>query len=666
MKKLALLLCIAGGTALARPIELTDQFKVWRLSDVSVSPDGHLVAFCAMTQDRVANKRHTGLYVVPAAGGAPVAVASAGNNESPRWAPEGRTLAFTSDREKDTPQIYVVEIEGNGKAAGERRVTDLAEGAAGPQWSKDGRWLAFTSDVQVDARPKDAKWHEAHELFARHWKAWRDGKRQHLFVVPAAGGPTRDLTPGDQDSPAWRLLSPGDYAFAPDSRGVVYSSKLQKGEAWSTNADLWLASVTGGKPQKLTANPADDATPRFSPDGKRLAWRAQARAGYESDRFRLMVMDWPKGKPREVAPGWDFNVADFAWSRDGQSLWIAAENGVHPALWEVPAAGGEPRAMSGDWSVNDFDPAPGGGAIAALATSANAPELFKIGTGGLPQRLTHVNDDVMRGVELTRMEPIETQGADGQTIHGLLLKPYGLHLGGKYPLLVLVHGGPQGAWHDDFGSIRWSPQLYAARGYAVLMPNPRGSTGYGQTYEDGVNRDWGGKPFDDIMKLTDAAAKLPWIDGSRSCALGASYGGFMINWIAGHTDRFKCLVTHAGLFDQWGMYFETEELWFPEWEFGGTPWAAKDSYDKWSPSHYVDKFKTPTLVTHGELDFRVPYTQGLAMFTALQRRGIESQLLMFPDEGHFVAKPQNIEKWLGTIWEWVDGHLGMKRRPPVR
>jgi dipeptidyl aminopeptidase/acylaminoacyl peptidase len=666
MRKIAAFLFIVSGTALARPLELADQFKVWRLSDVAVSPDGRLVAFTSSTQDREANGRRVALYVMPAAGGAPQLVTSAGKvNEAPRWAPDGRTLAFTSDHEKDTPQIFVVEFDAAGKPGGERRVTDIADGASSPQWSKDGRWLVFVSEVQVEKRPPGVKWHEAREGFPRHWKMWRDGKRQHLFVVPAAGGPARDITPGDQDSPTWRLLEPIDYAFAPDSRGIVYSSKPAKGEAWSTNSDLWLVPITGGKPQKLTTNPADDSTPRFSPDGKRLAWRAQSRPGYESDRFRLMVMDWPKGKPREVSPGWDSSVKDFTWSRDGQSIWIIAENGTHVTLWEVAATGGEPRAMSNDFSVADFDPAPGGGAFAVLATSVNAPEIYRI-TSEKPQRLTHVNDEILRGVEFTRMEPIETQGSDGATIHGLLLKPNGLHLGGKYPLLVFVHGGPQGAWHDDFGTIRWSPQLYAARGYAVLMPNPRGSTGYGQAYEDGVNHDWGGKPFDDIMRLVDAAAKVPWIDAKRSCALGASYGGFMINWIAGHTDRFKCLVTHASLFDQWSMYYETEELWFPEWEFGGPPWAAPDAYNKWSPSRYVEKFKTPTLVTHGELDFRVPYTQGLAMYTALQRRGVESQLLVFPDEGHFVSKPQNVEKWLGTIWDWVDGHLGVKRRPPVR
>jgi dipeptidyl aminopeptidase/acylaminoacyl peptidase len=370
-----------------------------------------------------------------------------------------------------------------------------------------------------------------------------------------------------------------------------------------------------------------------------------------------MVRDAGARAPVKAAPQLDRWVIDLAFPPDDdRKVFVLTEDESRGTLWEVAApwlAG--VRVHRNDLSISDFALGPRGTLVAVGSTSARPPELYRLEKKGTWHPLTHLNDQL--GLDLSRFEPLEAIGADGTPIHALYAKPPGFDPSKRYPLLVFIHGGPQGAWLDDFGSLRWSPQLYAARGYVVLMPNPRGSTGFGQAYVDGVNRDWGGKPFDDIMRLYDAAAKLPFVDARRSCALGASFGGFMVNWIQGHTDRFRCLVAHAGLFDQWSMYFQTEELWFPEWEFGGPPWQNPTLYDRFSPSHYADRFKTPELITHGELDFRVPVGEGMGMFTALERRGVPSKLLLFPDEGHWIGKPQNLERWLGSIWAFVDHYL---------
>jgi dipeptidyl aminopeptidase/acylaminoacyl peptidase len=683
MRSALAILCLlaqAPGLASARPITLEDQYRIARLGDLALSPDGRWLALTAQTLDRDLNGRRIVVWKVPTGGGSsgqaqPLALGGH-VSEAPSWSPDGTRLAVASDAADGTPQVVVIDMSSGAQ----KKLTQLALGVSGPIWSPDGKSIAFVSDVFVgceargdacnkareeNAKSGKVKAREFDHLFIRHWKEWRGGKRQHLFVVSAGGGTPRDLTPGDQDYPTWRLLDPQDYRFTPDSRALVVASKAAAGEAWSTNSDLWQVALDGRRPQRLTQNAGDDAQPRFSSDGRRLAWRAQTRAGYESDRWRLMVMDWPGGKPRELLRGWDRSVRDLAWSLDGKLIWVMADDRGQDRLFAVPAGGGEPRAVSGDLSAADFAPAKGGTVYLVGSKSARAPEVFRAG-GGAPELVSHINAEAMRGLDLAPFEPLETTAADGTAIHGFLLKPPGFRPGVRYPTLVFIHGGPQGAWHDSFSTVRWSAHLYAARGYVVMMANPRGSSGYGQTYQDAVNNDWGGKPYDDILRLTDAAARLPYVDGGRMCALGASYGGFMINWIAGHTDRFRCLVSHAGPFDQRSMYFQTEELWFPEWEMGGTPWSNPQSYDRWSPARYAERFRTPTLVTHGELDFRVPVGEGMAMFTALQRRGVSSKLLVFPDEGHWITRPLNLERWLGEIWGWLDHHLATPHKPPVR
>ncbi|HJZ86181.1 MAG TPA: S9 family peptidase [Polyangia bacterium] len=652
-----------------RGLTLGDQFQVTRIGALAVSPDGKTLVYEASTLDREANSRHVDLWALATAGGTPRRLTSAGKlNEHPSFAPDSQRIAYASDRD-GTPQIWIHDLA----RATDTRLTQLALGASGPVVSADGKWIAFTSEMFIGckdeacnharveaAKTAKVKAREFDQLYVRHWMEWKD-KRMHLFVMPAAGGPPRDLTPGGEDAPTWRLHEPDDYGFTADSSALVFATKAARGEAWSTNSDLWEVKVTGGAARRLTQNPGDDASPRVAPDGKLVAYRAQARAGYESDRWRLQVLDrTQKRAPREVATGFDRWVGELGWAPDGRTLYLAAEDRGRSVLWAVAPSGGEPRALSGgELSVDGFVAAGGGVVYFAGSASDRPPEIYRAQSSGsaAPQQLTHLGDALKHAVELRRVEPLETTGADGAPIHGFLLKPTGFRPGVRYPTLLLVHGGPQGAWLDDWGSIRWSPQLYAARGYVVVLGNPRGSTGWGQAYTEAVSRDWGGKPLDDLLRLVDAAAKLPYVDGHRMCALGASYGGYMINWMQGHTDRFRCLVSHAGPFDQWSMYFQTEELWFPEWEMGGTPWQTGAAYDKWSPSHHVERFKTPQLVTHGELDFRVPVGEALGMFTALQRRGVASKLLLFPDEGHFVSKPQNVERWLGTIWTWLDQHL---------
>jgi dipeptidyl aminopeptidase/acylaminoacyl peptidase len=680
-------LALAPSVAAARPLTLTDQFETARLSDLHVSPDGERFVFTVTTLDPVKNGRHVDVYIMPVAGGTPKRLTTAGQlNEEPSWAPDSRHIVYTSDR-SGSAQLWTLDVNSGA----ESQLTRAPLGASGGLWSPSGKLVVFAAEVFPDCKG-DAKCMQAREdaakkgprefdhLFVRHWKTWSDGRLVHLFAIDAdkPGSAARDLTPVAWDAPSWRLHEPLGYAVSADSRAVVFSAKDQStakasDQAWTTNADLFRVPLAGGPLTRLTTNPADDATPRLSPDGKFVAWRAQARPGYESDRWRLMVMRLPEGpheaprkssisvRPTEIASGFDRWVSDLAWAPDSQSLLFVAEDRGTQVLYRLSAQNyiGEPKEIYRGLSVDDFAPLPHGSALVVGSRCNRFPEIYRVDALGTATTLSAFNAARQREVELAACEPLEAKGADGVSIHGFVLKPpgQGMKAGVRHPLLVFIHGGPQGAWDDDFGSIRWSPQLYAARGYVVATMNPRGSTGWGQNYIDGVNRDWGGKPYDDIMRLYDAATKLPFVDEKRACALGASFGGFMVNWIQGHTDRFRCLVAHAGLFDQWSMYFQTEELWFPEWEFGGTPWQAGDMFDRQSPSHYAGKFRTPELVTHGELDFRVPYGEGLGMFTALQRRGVESKLMLFPDEGHWIAKPANLERWLGAIWAFLDAHL---------
>lgn len=536
--------------------------------------------------------------------------------------------------------------------------------------SPDGKYLLVTSSVFPDCGADDAcnQKHLDEEkqskvsarlitgLLYRHWTSWQGKRRSHILSIALADGKTAELSPGDRDVPPFSLGGPDDYAISPDSKEVTFAMNTDEIPAAGTNNDLFVEPIEGGTPRKITANPGADNSPQYSPDGKYLAYRSQQRAGYESDKWRLIVLERATGKLTLPVDAIDRSINSFAWTPDSTRLFFTAVDRGHQAIQFVGIEGGGARiAVTGSNTLDDIQFTPDGKTIVFTRQSGDSPtEICKAtSSGGSAIPLTHLNDELLSQYQLTPLEEFWVAGAANTQIQSFVVKPPNFDRARKYPALMLIHGGPQGEWGESW-TYRWNAQVFASAGYVVVMPNPRGSIGYGQKFTDEINQDWGGKPYDDLMAATDYVAKLPYVDASRIAAAGASYGGYMIDWILGHTNRFKCLVSHDGVFDLREEAQATEELWFPMWEFGGMPWDNPEVYDKWSPSHFVKEFQTPTLVVHGELDFRVPYTQGLELYTALQMRKVPSELLVFPDEGHWVLKPQNSALWYKTVLDWVN------------
>ncbi|HUO33426.1 MAG TPA: S9 family peptidase [Candidatus Acidoferrum sp.] len=662
-----------GQEAPRRAITFEDLISMHRVSDPQISPDGKWIAYSVSTPDLEANHSTRNIWIVPAAGGESRQLTQGGTDERPRWSPDGSKVAFLSSR-GGTPEVYEVGLEG-GDAV---RVTSISTGADNELWSPDRKWIAFISrvypscktdacnaerDAQVDSSKVKAR--EYDELLYRHWTDWWDGKRSHLFVVSAEGGEARDLTPGaNYDVPPFNLGEPEAIAFSPDSKELCFTASTDKDAAESTNGDLFTVQVSGtSEPARITTNKGNDWGPAYSPDGKWIAYRAQFTPGYESDRWRLMLYDRANAKHTDLTENFDRNIESIAWSPDSRAIYFQAEDKAEMPVYRISAqAGSKPRVIIPQTFNSEFSLGADGKLLALAQSSAAAPtEIFTANSDGSGvKQLTHQNDAILAKLDLPPVEPFWFEGAEKTQVEGLLLKPPHFDATKKYPLLLLIHGGPQGAWDDNWG-YRWNPQVMAAPGYVTLMINPRGSTGYGQKFVEEISKDWGGKVYEDLMDGVDAALeKFPFIDGSRMAAAGGSYGGYMVDWIATHNGRFKCLISHAGPYDEVAMYGATEELWFMNWEFGGPPWSHPDLYKKWSPNEYAEelgKYKTPTLVIGGELDFRVPYTQDLEFFTALQVQNVPSKLLIFPDEGHWVLKPQNSRIWYKTFSGWLAEYL---------
>ena len=727
---LSLAISAFAQTSQKHPFTFEDMMALKRVGAPVPSPAGKWVVFDCEDVDLEANRKISHLWIVPTSGGESRRLNPTPNHEErPRFSPDGKRLIWTS-KATDPTQIWMCDFEPeSGQLVGKpHQVTSISTGADGGIWSPDGKNIVFVSAVYPDCNPpppgsgatsddcnkkrdeeiKNSKVKAKifSRLFYRHWSAFTEFKRSHLFVqsvgrdsfeptnstapqsVALPANEPRDLTPGDHDVPPFNLGGQDMYAISPDGQELAYTSNIDEIEATSTNNEIFIvpmaveSAVPSGKgrasdsvpdalrtahataqPKKISTSPGSDSTPLYSPTGKYIAWRSQARAGFEADKWRLFVQDRQSGKTRDLTKKFDRSVGSFTWFSDVSNggLFFAAEDHGESSIYALfldrdqPTPG--PRMHADDliWQGNT-------NTLVFTRMSVAAPnEVWRFDLSGEtlggtvePEAVTHMNDALLSQIDMQPLESFTFKGANDEEVQGFIIKPPGFDPNKKYPLKFLIHGGPQGAWGNEW-SYRWNPELFAANGYVVVMINFHGSTGYGQKFTDSISGDWGGKPYVDLMKGLDYVEKTyPFIDKNREAALGASYGGYMANWILGHTNRFKCIVSHDGTFNAESAYGTTEELWFPEWEFKGQPWKNRELYRKWSPHLFADKFKTPTLVIHGQNDYRLDVSQGFDLFTTLQRLKVPSKMLYFPDEGHWVLKPQNSRLWYKTVNDWVD------------
>jgi dipeptidyl aminopeptidase/acylaminoacyl peptidase len=657
------------------PFSVMDMLAMDRISDPQVSPDGKLVAFSVSVTDLEANRRRSDIYVAAVDGSSVRRMTShPAADTQPRWSSDGRSLFFVSSR-ADSPQVWRLSLEG-GEA---EPITRLPLGVDALRVSPDGRFLLFSMAVFPGKSPEETRQLiDAKEkskatgllfdrLFVRHWDTWEDGTRNHLFAYPLPSGPARDLMSAmSADCPGKPFGGPEEFAISPDGKTIVFTAKdVGREEAWSTNFDLFRVPADGSAPpQKITTNPASDTQPVFSPDGKTLAYLVMSRAGYEADRFDIVFRDWSSANERKVVlrvddtSRGDRSAGTLLWSADGKELFCASDHLGQHSIFSVDVTTGKARMVVERGTVASPQLVPGGRLLYGMHSLLGPLELYTVRQDGKDiRRVTHLNDEKVAAAKFGKPERFTFRGAKGDTVYGYIVYPVDFDPARKYPVAFLIHGGPQGSFGNDF-HYRWNPQVYAGAGYAAVMIDFHGSTGYGQAFTDAINNDWGGAPYEDLMKGLDfAVEKYAFLNRERAGALGASYGGYMINWIAGQTDRFKALVCHDGNLDEHMAYYDTEELWFPEWEHGGPAYDNPAGYMRDSPLNLVKNWKTPMLVIHGGKDYRVVDTQGISTFTLLQRRGIPSKLLYFPDENHWVLKPANSIQWHETVLSWLEQWL---------
>jgi dipeptidyl aminopeptidase/acylaminoacyl peptidase len=685
-----------------------------RLGETAVSPDGKWLAYSVTTVDLEKNSKTPELWLQQISGGDPfkVAVGQPGDGGA-QFAPDGKRILFLSSREMASQQVYIADFDStSGGTSNVRRFSGIWGGADNARWSPDSQSIVYTAEVYPDCPPividdfatgdkcnleRDVALRDSqvkaqifNGLLYRHWNHYTGGKRSHIFLARVSDSFVRDLNPGDShDAPPFSLGGDGGFSISPDSKELAFTENPDAVPAISTSAQIWTLDLTDAtaKPVKISTSAGGNFNPAYSPDGKWIAWRSQARAGYESDKFRLWLYDRSAKTGRDLLTKFDNWVDEFAWSHDSERITFVSGHMGSAPMYQVSIADGRfyGFAMPTSQGLGEFSDIhmlwDNSHFIASrmavdrpseVIRTANSPAIIDTFSTKTPKpsemipfalafdSITHLNDGLLSQLDLPKMESFWFTAKDGTKLQGFVIRPPGFDAAKKYPMKFLIHGGPQGAWGDSW-SYRWNAELFAANGYVVVMINPRGSTGYGQAVVDGVNGDWGGKPYTDLMTGLDYAEQhYPFIDKSRECALGASYGGYMANWILGHTDRFKCIVSHDGMFNAESAFGSTEEDWFNTWEFKGAPWDyygkpdSENPFRKWSPSLYAKNFKTPTLVVHGQLDYRLDVSEGFQLFDTLQLRHVPSQMLYFPDEGHWVLKPQNSQLWYKTVNAWVD------------
>jgi dipeptidyl aminopeptidase/acylaminoacyl peptidase len=683
-----------------RPMTFEDMMQMKRLGETAVSPDGKWLDYSVTTVNLDQNTKTPELWMQAIAGGEPLKLAVGKPGDSGiQFSADGRRILFLSGRDSGQ-QVWLADFDpATGATSNPKKLTSLSTETDNAKWSPDSESIIFTSTVYPDCpaitendfatgnqcnHDRDAalagsrvKAQIFTHLLYRHWNHFTGDKRPHLFLVPVGSGAMRDLTPNDlHDVPPEYPTEPlgCGCAISPDSKELAFTENLDAEPATSTNADIFTLDLTNpaAKPVKVSTSPGGDFSPAYSPDGKYLAWRSQARAGYESDKFRLMVYDREKKTIHDLLPHFDNWVDEFAWDLGSKAIYFTTGAKGETPLF-LTNLNGEQNLLLGSGEYSDLHPLADRELLAALVTVSRPSEVGLVsfslapkctgdclGGGAGWRPVTQLNGSILAQLDLPKMESFWFTATDGRKVQGFLIRPPSFDPSKKYPLKFLIHGGPQGAW-GDMWSYRWNAELFAANGYVVVMINPRGSTGYGQAFVDGVNGDWGGKPFTDLMTGLDFAEQhYPFIDKTRECALGASYGGYMANWILGHTDRFKCIVSHDGMFNAESAFGSTEEDWFNQWEFKGNPWDyygkpdSENPFRKWSPSLSAKNFKTPTLVIHSQLDYRLDVSEGFQLFDTLQLLKVPSKMLYFPDEGHWILKPQNSRLWYKTVNDWVD------------
>jgi dipeptidyl aminopeptidase/acylaminoacyl peptidase len=662
-------LAVLSAQAAKRAFTIEDLYKLKGVDAFRLSPDGRTVVYTVTESDLPHAKRQTHIWAMDI-DGANVRQLTFGpkSESSPSLSPDGRWLAFIAGRDGDD-NLYLMPMSG-GEA---RKLTSVSTGVSDPVWSPDGKYIAFASDVYPECAADDEcnkkiadRWangplkaHLADELLYRHWKSWKDGTRTHVFLAEVPGAKVRDLTPGPFDSPPFQLGGAVDYDFSPDSKELVFVSNHDKDQANSTNADVWLVPLDAPQPARniTESNRAYDGNPKYSPDGRYIAYRRQSKPAYESDLFELALYDRKAGTTRILTEGFDNWVEDFDWAPDSQSLYFTAPvKGVNP-LFQVTLAGKIIKALEAK-TIDRFEFTRDGKKLVFTARSVGEPqEMFAAALDGnawsAPRRLTHHNDTLANEVDIRPAEEMWVDGAQGTKIEVFIVKPHDFDPQKKYPLILNVHGGPQMQWSDAF---RGDWQVYPGAGYVVAFANPHGSTGSGQAFTAEISGDFGGAVFDDLMKVTDALEKLPYVDKDRMGAMGWSYGGYMMDWFEGHTNRFKALASMMSIYDLRSFWGATEELWFPEWDLRGLPWNSAD-YDKFSPSSYAKNFKTPALVISGERDYRSPYTQSLEFYTTLQRQNVPSRLIIYSNAGHW-PNWYEMALYYTAHLEWFHKYLG--------